>query len=409
MKRIGLPTIVGAVFLIGLLAAVETGLRTAAWLQAHVRIDRAVSESHSSDFLLVGDSILGTIRDPKSAAGFFLAAAASAVPDLKVDELSLGGLTSEEALKKVQQNLKHGRLGTVVFMVGKNDWVKGWTDATFGRLVHSPIGSLEMTKAALVLAADAQKAYLRWRPDREVRLQQADFHHAWALYGSQRIEAIQEFEEQLRKHPDYVRAIRALVHLYYLHWKLEEGIRYLESLKEISSEKPLIDVHIAYLKSDRLKEKGEKIELQEFGWEESVMSMSDQRLAFIARLRIAHIAGDANVFAREFRSMGPEQSDVFLPSTLLHLHNAVDLLLEKGVRVVVVDYPSHHAEPTRRAFKKYGDRVELYDSRSWLINQLPAEKLMAAFEVDCDHLEEVGAKIVGESLAAAILRPAEKR
>lgn len=407
MKSVVRPVVLVAMFIFGLSAAVEAGLRTASWLQANFQTPRPVAESYHSDILLVGDSILGTIRDPKTAAGHFLNSAKATSPGIEVGEISLGGLTSEEALKKIREILQHGRVGTVVFMVGKNDWVKGWTDETFGRLVHSPIGSFEMTKAALVLAADAQKAYLRWRPDREVRRQQADFKRAWALYGSQVVEAIPEFEEQLRRHPNYVRAIRALVHLYYLHWRLEEGIRFLESLKEISSEKALIEVHIAYLKSDRLKEKGEKIELQEFGWEESVRSMSDQRLAFIARLRIAHIAGDANVFAREFQSMGPEQSDVFLPSTLLHLHNAVDLLLEKGVRVVVVDYPSHHAQPTRQAFNKYDGRVEVLDSRNWLINQLPAEKLMAAFQVDCDHLEEVGAKIVGESLASAILRPAK--
>lgn len=382
-----------------LLLTFEFGLRAASWFKSVSREQKAIVANKPLDVVLVGDSILGTLEDPESAAGRFFYHFKKIVPPAEIEEVTRGGLTSEEAFRSIQTVLNDRPPKSVILMVGKNDWARGWVDKSFQRLVHSPAGKLEISKAFMVVAADLHRRYLRIWPDLEARRQDRDMRKAWYLYGEQRLEAIPEFEEQLRKHPNYVRAIRALVHLYYLHGRLDEGILYLESLKSASSEKALIDVHIGYLKSDRLKATGEKLAPDDRGWESSIRSMSDQRLAFIARLRMSYIAGEAKAFAKEFVSMGPEESEVLLPSTLNNLDKLIDLLLRSGVRVIMVDYPSHHSLPLRRALSKYDSDIEIYDSREWLLRDLHEESLITAFQPDCDHLELPGAEVVGSELS----------
>ena len=404
VKHVLKTVILHALALATVLVTVELGLRTAAWFKSVSRNQKVAEDRDRFDALLIGDSILGTIEDPNTAAGRFLSYAKASRPSVEVGEVTLGGLTSGEALERMRELLSKRSVGTAILMVGKNDWVRGWVDKTFDRLVHSPPGNFEITEAFMVLAAEAQKRYLSLRPDREARAQKKDFTLAWSLYREQTPEAIPEFEKQLLKHPNYVRAIRALVHLYYLHWRLDEGIQFLEKLKSVSLERALVDVHIGYLQSDRSKAKGERAAPDDSGWESSVRSMEDQRLAFIARLRIAHIADDTAAFAQEFETMGPEQSEVLPPSTLANLEKLVGLLLNAGVRVVVVEYPSHHSRPLRNALSKFGGDIEIYDSREWLLRDLPPEGLLSAFQPDCDHLEKSGAEVVGKELSRIFLK-----
>lgn len=398
VNRLWKLSVLYIVILSSLLLTVELGLRTASWFASDSREQSAEETNSPLDVVLVGDSILGTFEDSQTAAGRFLYHLKKARPTAKVAELTRGGLTSDEAFKNLQTLLAERPPKTAILMVGKNDWARGWVDKSFERLVHSPAGRLEVLKVFMVIATDLHRRYLRYKPDLEARRQERDLRKAWSLYGEQKVEAIAEFEAQLLKHPNYVRAIRALVHLYYLHWRLEEGIQYLEVLKTVSTEQALIDVHIGYLKSDRLKAKGEKLSPDDRGWENSIRSMSDQRLAFIARLRMPHISGDADTFAAEFTSMGPEQSEVLLPSTLANLEKIIELLLRSRVRVMMVDYPSHHSLPLRRALSKFGSVIEIHDSREWLLRELPRQSLISAFQPDCDHLEQAGAEVIGAEL-----------
>lgn len=389
--------------------AIELGLRSAAMFKAATRHShQAEADGNHADILLIGDSILGTMDDDKTAAGQFRLQLKEKNPHLSVQELTVGGMTSEEALRRTRAYLPKHKPSTVFIMIGKNDWMRGGVDRAFSRVAHSWFGRFEVSKVLMILLMDLQRTYRQWYPDSEARAQQAAFRNAWAMYATQDYEAIAEFETHLKEYPGYLRGIQALVHLYYIHWMPEEGIKYLEELRTNSPEAAFIDVHIGYLKSDRMRKKGEKVVPEQFGWDSTIRSVEDQRFAFIAKLRMAHIQEDPEAFAREFLSLGPQQSDVLLPSTLSNLREMIDMYLGKKARVVIVDYPSHHIRPISQALSNYAGEIEVHESRMWLVESLPREKLMSAFTIDCDHLRLLGAEVLGREMVKIALDSSSK-
>jgi hypothetical protein len=382
----------------------EIGLRLSHVLQPLEVVATPTTSDSVHRVLLVSDSILGTMADKNEAAGQFVLKLTKLFGDkFSVSEISKGGLLTAEVETKLEKRVADDRVSTVILMIGKSDWVRGWVDRNFGNLAQTWIMSLEVSKLLIVLAVDIQKQISAIWPDRMAVAEHKALVLPWKLYSTKDIRGIEAFEAVMLDHPNNIRAIRALVHLYYVHLKVPEGILFLEKLAAVSEEADFVRLQIANLKYDLEQHTQTKILNDTVAeWDKAIKSLPDQRLAFLARMRYLMRTGDAAEFANYYASMTPEQSDVLLPSTYATLSRVVEKAVGLGLRVIILEYPSNHGLPQRRSLAQYEDRIEIYETRSWLLESVEAPRLMHAFKVDIEHLTPFGAEKLADQMVSAL-------
>lgn len=393
--------------LLGFLLVVEAGLRLSYVLQPLEAVKTATSGDSVHRLIIVSDSILGTMSDTKEAAGKFLLKVKQLYGDkVSVSEISRGGLLTSEVEATLESRVIAERASTVVMMIGKSDWVRGWVDRKFGKLAQAGIMSLEISKLLIVLAVDAQKQFNSLWPDRKAVAEHKALILPWKLYSTKDFRGIEAFEAVMLDFPNNIRAIRALVHLYYVHLKVPQGILFLEKLAAVSEEADFVRLQIANLKYDLEQHTQGKIMNETVAeWDNAIKSLPDQRLAFLARMRYLMRTGDATEFANYYSSMTPEQSDVLLPSTYATLSRIVEKSIRLGLRVIILEYPSNHGIPLKRSLAQYSDRIEIYETRNWLLENTEAYRLIQAFKIDIEHLTPFGAEKFAEKMVAAVMRP----
>ncbi|MBN8540701.1 MAG: hypothetical protein J0L82_09980 [Deltaproteobacteria bacterium] len=93
----------------------------------------------------------------------------------------------------------------------------------------------------------------------------------------------------------------------------------------------------------------------------------------------------------ELAAESPEQSDVLLPSSYASLSQVIEKAIAMGLRVIVLEYPSNHGLPIRRMLAKYDIRIEVYDTRQWLLDSVEDLKLIDVFKSNIKHLTPFGA------------------
>jgi hypothetical protein len=394
---------IGKFYLAALVATfliVELGLRLSHVLQpsAVPKVERAEDSAHR--ILLVSDSILGTMGDNREAAGKFVLKMNELYPDKAfVTEIFRGGLLTSEVEKQLEEKVLADRISTVIFMIGKSDWVRGWVDRTFGQLAQSWVASLEASKLFMVLMVDLQRQFTLMWPDRLAIAEHGALVAPWKLYSTQDIRGIEAFESVMLTYPNDIRAIRALVHLYHVHSKVPEGIQFLEKLAEVSDEADFVRLQIANLKFDLERRNTGQVPDQTVSeWDQAISSLPNQRLAFLARMRYFLNTGAASDFESHLRSMSYEQSDVLLPSTYATMARIIEKAVSMRLRVILLEYPSDHSLPLRRVMEKYASQIEIYDTRNWLLDSIERDKVIGAFKVDIEHLTPFGAEHFAENM-----------
>jgi hypothetical protein len=378
----------------------EIGLRLSHLVQSQPVIPEVSSTDPVHRILLVSDSILGTMKDNNEAAGKFVQKMNLAYKDkVSIAELFRGGMLTNEVEAQLEDRVRKSNSSTVILMIGKSDWVRGWVDRNLGQLAQTWIASLETSKLLLVIMVDIQKQLTSLWPDRIAIAEHRALLVPWKLYSTQDIRGIPAFESAMLEFPNSIRAIRALVHLYHLHSKIPEGIIYLEKLAALSAEAEFVRLQIANLKFDLERQTNGQVPSQTVtDWDEAIKSLPDQRLAFLARMRYLMRTRNAVEFGNHIRNMSPEQSDVLLPSTYSTLSRVIKKALSLGLRVIVLEYPSNHGLPLQRVLAKYDGQIELYESRKWLVDSIEGPRLVSAFKVDIEHLTPFGADFLAENM-----------
>lgn len=391
-----------ALLAIGLIA--EAGLRLSYVVQPREEAAKPMASVAVDRILLVSDSILGTMSDPNEAAGQFVLKLKKLFGDkISVSEISRGGLLTTELEAQFEKRVAAERASTVILMIGKSDWVRGWVDRNFGTLAQTWIMSLEVSKLAVIIAVDIQKQLASLWPDRMAIAQHRALIVPWKLYSTQDFRGIQAFEAVMLDYPNDIRAIRALVHLYYLHLKVPQGILFLEKLAAVSEEAEFVRLQIANLKYELEHHQNSKVGGDTVAeWDKAIKSLPNQRLAFLARMRYLMRTDDASEFVNQYASMTPEQSDVLLPSTYATLSRVLEKAIALGLRVIVLEYPSNHGAPIKRSLAQYKERIEIYETRAWLLESIEAPRIMSAFKVDIEHLTPFGAEKLADQMVIAL-------
>lgn len=386
--------------LIATFLIVEFGLRLSHVFQANPAEKTAAAEDSKHRILLVSDSILGTMSEDLEAAGKFVSKMNELYNEkVFVSEIFRGGLLTVEVEKQLAEKVSGDRPETVIFMIGKSDWARGWVDRTFGQLAHSWIASLEASKLFMLFMVDLQRQFTLLWPDRLAIAAHRALVIPWKLYSSQDFRGIEAFESVMLTFPNDIRAIRALIHLYHIHSKVPEGIMFLERLAEVSDEADFVRLQIANLKFDLERNINGKVPEQTVSeWDQAIRSLLDQRLAFLARMRYFLDTQAASDFESHLRMMSSEQSDVLLPSTYSTMTRIIEKSVSMGLRVIVLEYPSNHSLPLRRVMAKYSNRIEIYDTRSWLLDSIESDKVIDAFKIDIEHLTPFGAEYFADNL-----------
>lgn len=362
----------------------------------------SIKKDSRYDILLIGDSVLGTLTDSSTIAGNFARSLMLKKPEIKLAELTTGGLTSTEARVALYDFLQKNTAKKIIVMVGKSDFVHGWMDANMRWLTRKPFVNFRTSKALLFIVARTERLYFQKFPNNEARKQYRAFKQAWTYYSTGEPSAVPEFEKQLMRYPNYVTGIRGLVHAYYQHHMLERGIKFLNQLSKASDEKSLIKVHIGYMDADLQKSFGQKLVINSRQLEEEISLLKDRWLAHNAMLRFAIIKNEATEFANIYEGMLPEEASAIMPSTSGNLDTLIGMAEQSGAKFFYVNYPSENAVPINRVLR---DReVTIYDARSWLIEEVPREKLIEMFELDGNHVSALGAQVIGERLAREIKR-----
>ena len=385
---------------VGALVIVEAGLRLSHVLQPGPSAAVATATDTNHRILLVSDSSVGTIASSSDAAGKFVQKLTNLYGDkVAVSELSRGGLLTTEVEAQLEDRVRKTNSSTVILMVGKSDWVRGWVDKNFGHLAQSWVASLETAKLLLVIMVEIQKHLTSVWPDRAAVAEYRALVLPWKLYSTQDIRGISAFESALLEFPNSIRAIRSLVHLYYIHAKIPEGVAYLKKLTEVSDEADFVRLQIANMNFDFEKRTRGDVPAQIVSeWDEAIKSLPSQRLGFLARMRYLMRTRNVEEFAHQLRNMSPEQSDVLLPSTYSTLIRVIQKAVSMGLRVIVLEYPSNHGVPLERVLASHRNQVEFYETRKWLLDSVPDSRLITVFEVDIEHLTTFGADVFAENM-----------
>lgn len=372
---------------------VELGLRLSYVLQPVSAPTVSSSDESTHRILLVSDSILGTMGDTREPAGQFLLKMNELYKEKAfISEIFRGGLLTIEVENQLEEKVLADRPSTVIFMIGKSDWVRGWVDRTFGQLAQTWVGSLEASKLLMVLMVELQKQFTSLWPDRIAIAEHRALVVPWKHYSTQDFRGIEAFESVMLNYPNNIRAIRALIHLYHIHSKVPEGILYLEKLAEVSDEADFVRLQIANLKFDLERRTNGQVPGQLASeWNQAIRSLPNQRLAFLARMRYLINTRAASEFESQLRMMSSEQSDVLLPSTYATMSRVIEKAVSLGLRVIVLEYPSNHGMALRRVMAKYANQIEIYETREWLLESIESLKLIDAFKVDIEHLTPFGA------------------
>ncbi|MBL7686428.1 MAG: hypothetical protein JNJ49_00225, partial [Bdellovibrionaceae bacterium] len=236
---------VGRIFLklLQLVALALSSIATAAvileggfWVRhaLHAHIDNG-SESGSRRIFLVGDSVLGNIREPDSIAGHFASAIRSRqnAPSSIVD-LSEPAQTLYAANQKIADDFKIDESTVIIVMLGKSDWER--PSAVTQRV--SWLDRLQILKIWGLVKADTSRAIQYWQQKFSPSDPESspDFAVAWMLYGKGNChDAIPMFEKGLLQRANYLRAIQSLYHCYYLEKRFKEGKLFLEQLSPLST------------------------------------------------------------------------------------------------------------------------------------------------------------------------------
>lgn len=378
----------------------EAGLRLSYAFQSNdvAKVTRKEDSKHR--ILLVSDSILGTMGDDREAAGKFVFKMKEISNDkVFVSEIFRGGLLTTEVEKYLEAKVLADLPGTVIFMIGKSDWVRGWVDRTFGQLAQSWVASLEASRLFLVFMVELQRQFTLLWPDRQAIAEHRALMEPWKLYSTQDIRGIEAFESVMLTYPNNIRAIRALIHLYRVHSKVPQGILFLEKLVEASDEADFVRLMIANLKFDLERGSDGKVSDQTVAeWDQAIRSLLNQRLAFLARMRYFLNTRATSDFESHLRSMSSEQSDVLLPSTYATMARIIEKAISMGLRVILLEYPSNHSIPLKRVMAKYSRQIEIYDTREWLLNSIESDKVIDAFKLDVEHLTPFGADHLADNL-----------
>lgn len=384
----------------------EAGLRLSYVLKPGSATAPTDVDASSPDhrILFVSDSILGTMTDVREPAGQFVLKMNQRHPGkTSITEIFRGGLLTVEVERQLEEKVQADRPDTVIFMIGKSDWVRGWTDRNFGRLAQTWMASLEVSKLAMIFLVDVQKQFTSLWPDRQAIAAHRALVVPWKLYSTQDINGIAAFESVMLDFPNDIRAIRALVHLYYIHSKISEGIQYLEKLATVSDEADFVRLQIANLQFDLDRRMNGKVSQQSISdWDNAIKSLPSHRLAFLARMRYLLNLRLASDFAFHLKNMSPEQSDVLLPSTYATLSRIIEKSIALGLRVIVLEYPSNHGLPLNRVLARYDKQIEIYESRQWLVDSIEEAQLIKAFKPDIEHLTPFGASHFADNLVRVI-------
>ena len=341
------------------------------------------------------DSIGGFLNLPKSLAS----ETAKNLPEIAFSEMSRPALRTATILQELQASLDQNRPSIAVMMVGKSDY------ATSLSQLPSWFLQLRVTKFADLLGTDLYRHYvsavggvLYDTPEK------AQFAKAWLRFSKRDFDgALPLFEDALRLFPDSEREIRALQFSYASTGKFLKGSYFLSSLEASPEFKALANscAHELEIMSGELDENRKTRKIQELKNLASVDPNS--RNAFRTSLWAHKAADEKTEFENELKNIRPEQSTPISGVTANLLNRIADRILERGIRLIVLQYPTDRGDELRHALSLNANRIEIVDTREWMLASSKSERVSDMIAIDIEHLTEQGATLVAENLAKLIL------
>lgn len=398
MRSIGVATAALAAVLILTTVLLEGGLRLRQFAQMKIQALDAVK---SLRYLLIGDSILGQLGDPSTIAYQFATDLNTRLKNAAaVTELTSPGQTLFSAQSRLMAILDRDKPRTVMIMLGKSDWSRPQSAV----VTPTWFDTLQIQNVLSTVQTDLGRKirYWLWKIDR--RLAPHGFELAWDLYsyGLYR-DAIPIFEHELLREPEYQRGIRALYHCYYREGLFLEGKSYLEKLATNSSEtSQLLRLYALNLQFEADVKHGKESQVSEQLIRHQLDSMPISRESFKLKMRTLQNTHRPQEFYSQLEKMNAAESTLLPPVGQQALRKVIDDCLARGMRVVILQYPTDNASSLAETLSSFGEKITVLDTRVWLLTYSKPGQLLDLIDEDMEHVTKDGAKVLGQKLAEFI-------
>lgn len=396
MKAFVIKILISFAVFFGLISILEFGfyLRSS---NAPAPIASRDSDSQSGPrVLLIGDSVMGFLAEPKTLANEIQSAWTRIQPGAMFSEIARPGLLTSEALEALPSKLNSFRPDVAIVMIGRSDFGR---DGESELALLAWISKLHVGRFARLLMRDASARFYEFRSRTASDVKPADpvdrhdqlFNPPWKLYGELKYkEAIPLFEQALKEKPQYENGIRALYHSYVQASEFARGIDFFKNLRETSRHRSLLEVYVASLRI-RNGEDRQKVAL-------SLESIEGARLAFKTRMWFLKSQNDDQEFRRLLETVTVAENAPRVPKAARGIVKIAEELKTAGVRTVFLSYPTDHVDQLKKELSSVPD-VRVYDLRTWILESPPPTSLY--IEEDIEHMTQLATPIVANQLVEA--------
>ncbi|NUN05930.1 MAG: hypothetical protein HUU57_09225 [Bdellovibrio sp.] len=372
-----------------LIFILEVGFSARAWLET---LFHAKKDTKKTQVLLVGDSILGFLRDRNSIASQVMTELQKIAPDqFQFEEVSSPALRSGVAIEKIKERFKTTSADIAILMIGKSDYLNQ---------ASRTLTTLSRFRSFRLLEAAYWDLRRRWRIIRNPRLKNlaSEAQTAWDLKADNRFaEAVPIFERVLTNGYDHSRVIRGLHEGYIKTHQYARAIEFFENYKKKSAHGALIESYIPVFKSlsGGLKPDTTPAPLE-------LTNKPQNRDDLRTLLWLAKQNNDAQKFAELYRQADAEHSETLHSTSRNNLLDLIELLKGNRTRVLLLQYPMDDVLALTRILPEELGNLQIIDTRA-ILEKAAATDLMNSWDEDLEHVNENGARLISTELASIIL------
>lgn len=352
----------------------------------------AKSDSTKTQIFLVGDSILGFLKDSASIPFQLQTNLQKVAPDqFQFQEISTPALRTPTALHKTKELLKTVPANIAILMVGKSDYLQE-TSATLTTLSH--FRTFRLLEAAYW---DLNRRWLLFHNPILEKLK-AEAQIGWNLTESHHHgDAAPVFEGVLTKGYDHERIVRALHESYIKTQQYDRAIKFFENYKMKSAHRDLIENYLLVFKA---LARGEHGDVAPPTGELTEQPRNRDHLRTL--LWLAKGNNDANKFASLYSHADPGFSDRLHATSRNNLLELIEIFQKSHTTVFLLQYPMDDVSVLKQGLPADLEDVHIIDTRAILKKAAPAD-LMNSWREDLEHVNENGARLIVNELAPMIL------
>ncbi|HEY1078460.1 MAG TPA: hypothetical protein VGE46_00110 [Bdellovibrio sp.] len=367
----------------------EVGFRARAQFES---LFVAKSDSTKTQIFLVGDSILGFLKDSSSIPFQLQTNLQKIAPDqFQLQEISTPALRTPTALHKTKELLKTVPANIAILMVGKSDYLHE-TSPSLTTLSH--FRTFRLFEASYW---DLRRRWLLISNPILNKLE-AEAQVAWDFTEGQRhADAMPVFESVLTKGYDYERIVRALHESYIKTQQYDRAIKFFENYKMKSTHRDLIENYLLVFKA---LARGEHADAAPPLGELAEPPRNRDHLRTL--LWLAKENNDADTFASLYRHENPSLSDHLHATSRNNLLELIEIFQKSHTTVFLLQYPMDDVSVLKQGLPANLENVHIIDTRAILKNAAPAD-LMNSWREDLEHVNENGARLIVNELAPMIL------